>query len=222
MLADRRQNDFIAQLEGVGAKQTNSQGILEFCASSLSEANRETQYFEILIKLFDVYLKADNVAKACESLERLVDIDPYDHRNQQRLERLHGRVDDAFLKRVGAKLSKSGVAAPPRSVQTRSPSTEGMSTAAAGGGEARSLQGLEDLIVQTEIFLQYSLQSKALERLQKIAATFPGEEECKTRFRNLYQTAKGGPGGGGPKPKPEGIPWVRARPVPGALSSAIT
>ena len=39
------------------------------------------------------------------------------------------------------------------------------------------MQALEDLIVQTEIFLQYSLQAKRLERLQKIAAMFPGEEE---------------------------------------------
>ncbi len=39
------------------------------------------------------------------------------------------------------------------------------------------MQALDDLIVQTEIFLQYSLQSKAIERLQKIAAMFPGEEE---------------------------------------------
>src|SRR5260370_31326862 len=126
-------------------------------------------------------MKAGNVAKDCDSLERLVDIDPYDHRNQQRRERLHGRVDGAFLKRVGAKLSKSGTAAPPRSVQTRSPSTEGVSTAAAGGGEARILQGLEYLIVQTEIFLQYSLQRPALERLQKIPATFPRAQERHTR-----------------------------------------
>ncbi len=43
--------------------------------------------------------------------------------------------------------------------------------------EGRRNQALEDLIVQTEIFLQYSLQAKALERLQKIASMFPGEEE---------------------------------------------
>src|SRR5260370_40383485 len=79
--------------------------------------------------------------QACDSLERLVDIDPYDHRNQQGMERLHRGVDDAFLKRVGAKLSKSGTAAPPRSVQTRSPSTEGGRTAAAEGGGGRRLEG---------------------------------------------------------------------------------
>jgi len=213
MLADRRQNDFIAQLESVAAKETSSQAILEFCAAYLNEANRETQYFEILIKLFDVYLKANNDTKACETLERLLDIDPYDHRNQQRLERLKGRVDDAFLKRVGSRLSKSGTAAPPRSVQARSPSAEGVSTGGAEGGEGRNPQGLEDLIVQTEIFLQYSLQGKALERLQKIAATFPGEEERNTRLRNLYQTANWWPPGAAPKAKPETIPSLMAEPV---------
>src|SRR3984893_1397400 len=222
MLADRRQNDFIAQLESVAAKETNSQAILEFCAAYLNEANRETQYFEILIKLFDVYLKANNDTKACETLERLLDIDPYDHRNQQRLERLKGRVDDAFLKRVGSRLSKSGTAAPPRSVQTRSPSAEGVSTGSAEGGEARNPQGLEDLIVQTEIFLQYSLQSKALERLQKIAATFPGEEERNTRLRNLYQTANWWPGGAAPKSKPEAIPSLKAEPVAEPITGGIT
>jgi diguanylate cyclase (GGDEF)-like protein len=222
MLADRRQNDFIAQLESMAAKEARSQAILEFCAAYLNEANRETQYFEILVKLFDVYLKADNVAKACESLERLLDIDPYDHRNQQRLERLHGRVDDEFLKRVAGRLSKSGTAAPPRSAQTHAPSAGGASAAAAEGGEGRNPQGLEDLIVQTEIFLQYSLQSKALERLQKIAATFPGEEERNARLRNLYQTANWWPRGAAPKAKPETIPSLKAEPVPEPTGAGIT
>src|SRR5207253_3779360 len=50
-----------------------------------------------------------------------------------------------------------------------------------GSEEGRQVQALEDLIVQTEIFLQYSLHNKALERLQKIAAMFPGEEERNAR-----------------------------------------
>jgi len=37
--------------------------------------------------------------------------------------------------------------------------------------------------------LQYSLQAKALDRLQKIAEMFPGEEENNARLKNLYQTA---------------------------------
>src|SRR3982074_3506436 len=99
MYADRKQNEFVAQLDSVGAKHPNSQPILEFCAAFYNEANRETQYFEILIKLFDVYLNAGNVQKASDALEKLLDIDPYDHRNQERVQKLQGRVDESFLKR---------------------------------------------------------------------------------------------------------------------------
>jgi diguanylate cyclase (GGDEF)-like protein len=79
---------------------------------------------------------------------------------------------------------------------------------------------LEDLIVQTEIFLQYSLHAKAQERLQKIAATYPGEEERNARLRNLYETANWWPQGS-PKPKapaPVGATAVEAEPVPGVHS----
>src|SRR5712664_2234330 len=169
MYADDKQNDFIAQLDSVGGKHSNSQAILEYCGKFYNEANRETQYFEILIKLFDVYLNAGNVEKASDALEKLLDIDPYDHRNQERLQKLHGRVDESILKRLGARLSKSGTAGPPRSVNTRSSTADSVSTPASVGSDARHMQALEDLIVQTEIFLQYSLQNKALERLQKIS-----------------------------------------------------
>jgi diguanylate cyclase (GGDEF)-like protein len=222
MYADGKQNDFIAQLDSVGGKHSNSQAILEFCATFYIEANRETQYFEILIKLFDVYLKAGNVQKASETLEKLLDIDPYDHRNQERLEKLQGRVDDSILKRLGARLSKSGTAGPPRSVHTQSSTADTVSTSASTGGDARHMQALEDLIVQTEIFLQYSLQNKALERLQKIAATFPGEEERNTRLRNLYQTANWWPAGSSrPKAAPA-APIRQVEAVPESPGSGIT
>jgi len=210
MYAERKQDDFIAQLDSVAAKHLNSQAILEFCATFYNEANRETQYFEALIKLFDVYLNAGNVQKACDALEKLLDIDPYDHRNQERLQQLQGRADDSVLTRLGGRLSKSGTSAPPRSVQTQFSTPDGVGTSSGAAGDGRHLQALEDLIVQTEIFLQYSLQNKALERLQKIAATFPGEEERNTRLRNLYQTANWWPTGSS---RPKAEPVVAARPA---------
>ena len=222
MYADRKQNDFIAQLDSVGGKHPNSQAILEFCAAFYNEANRETQYFEILIKLFDAYLSAGNVPKASDTLEKALDIDPYDHRNQQRLEKLRGRVDDSVLTRLGGRLSKSGTAGPPRSVHTQSSTADTVSTSGSTGGGARHMQALEDLIVQTEIFLQYSLQNKALERLQKIAATFPREEERNTRLRNLYQTANWWPPGSSrPKAEPP-APVHHVEAVPESPGSSIT
>ena len=224
MYAEHKQNDFIAQLDSVGAKHPNSPAILEFCEGFYNEANRETQYFEILIKLFDVYLSGGNVQKASEALEKLLDIDAYDHRNQERLEKLRGRADESLMKRLEARLSKSGTAsaAPPRSVQTQSSIADTVSPPASAAGDGKHSQALEDLIVQTEIFLQYSLQNKALERLQKIAATFPGEEERNARLRNLYQTANWWPPGA---IRPRGEPVVTARPaepVAESLGAGIT
>jgi diguanylate cyclase (GGDEF)-like protein len=195
MFAAKQQNEFAAHLDTVAGKHLQSQAILEFWAGTYSELNRESQYFETLLKLFDVYAEKGNFPKACESLEKLMDIDPYDYRNQERLERLRGHVDEAFLKRLTGRLAKSGdLTASPR----HTASGQGTAPPPPTTEEGRRHQALEDLIVQTEIFLQYSLQSKALDRLQKIATLFPGEEERNARLRNLYQTAnwwpKGAPG----------------------------
>jgi diguanylate cyclase (GGDEF)-like protein len=211
MFADKRQNDFATQMDSVGGKHPTSQPILEFWAALYNELNRESQYFEILIKLFDVYLNNGNVAKAGDAIERLVDIDAYDHRNQERIQRMRGRVDDGFIKRIEARLAKSGTVGAPHVAQPHQSSAEGGGSQAVTE-EGRKMQALEDLIVQTEIFLQYSLQGKALERLQKIAAMFPGEEERHPRLRNLYQQANWWPQGA-PKPKaPE--PAAAAAPPP--------
>src|SRR5438094_1965621 len=183
MFADKRQTDFATMMDGLGAKFPHSQIIVEFWAGGHNELNRESQYFEVLIKLFDVYLSSGNVKKAAESLERLVDIDPYDFRNQERMERLRGRVDDAQLKRIASRLLKSSTPTPGHA--SHAPHAQAPPAPSPSSEEGRQLQALEDLIVQTEIFLQYSLHNKALERLQKIAAMFPGEEERNARISNL-------------------------------------
>jgi diguanylate cyclase (GGDEF)-like protein len=198
MFADKKQNEFVALMDGVGAKYPHSQTILEFWASIHNELNRESQYFEVLIKLFDVYLTSGNVKKAAESLEKLVDIDAYDFRNQERMELLRGKVDDAQLKRIASRLLKSGTPTPGHASHPHH--AQAPPAPSPGSDEGRQLQALEDLIVQTEIFLQYALQNKALERLQKIAAMFPGEEERNARLSNLYQMANWWPQGA-PKPK---------------------
>jgi diguanylate cyclase (GGDEF)-like protein len=198
MFADKKQNEFVALMDGVGAKYPHSQTILEFWASIHNELNRESQYFEVLIKLFDVYLTSGNVKKATESLEKLVDIDAYDFRNQERMELLRGKVDDAQLKRIASRLLKSGTPTPGHASHAHH--AQAPPAPSPGSDEGRQLQALEDLIVQTEIFLQYALQNKALERLQKIAAMFPGEEERNARLSNLYQMANWWPQGA-PKPK---------------------
>src|ERR1700704_1084561 len=213
MFADKRQSEFAALTDALAAKHLQSQAVLEFSASIYNELNRESQYFEILIKLFDVYLHSGNVAKAAESLERLVDIDAYDYRNQERLELLRGRVDEAHLKRIASRLMKS--TPPPPGHTSHTSAAHAPAAPSPGSEEGRQLQALEDLIVQTEIFLQYSLQNKALERLQRIAAMFPGEEERNARLSNLYQMANWWPQGAPqPKAEPAAAPPVASSAAP--------
>ncbi len=211
MAAEKRLNEFAEELDRVGEGNAKSLPVCEFWAALYSELNREAKYFEILLRLFDLYLDGGSVPKACDALERLVDIDAYDYRNNERLERLRGRADDAFLRSIAGRLAKSAMASVPPPMPDRLAEKPG----ATATEEARSQQALEDLIVQTEIFLQYSLHAKAIERLQKIASLFPGEEERNARVRNLYDLANWWPPGAKRKAE-EPAPVVAAQPVAAA------
>ena len=190
------ENDFSAQLDALVEPLSHSIALAEFWAAAYAELNRETKYFDSLARLFDMYLEAGNLRGAGDVLEKLVDIDPYDSRNLQRLERLDGRADAAFLGAHARAALPGGHPRPgaPRRLQRtvralpRKPCTD------------RGPQSLEDLIVQAEIFIQYSLQAKAIQRLQKIVELFPGEQERNERVRNLCQLANWWPAGSNAQP----------------------
>src|SRR5713101_1000590 len=192
MFDARQESAFAAQADRLAEANPASVALTEFWGALYSEMNREAKYFDVLVRLFDLYLAADNLAGACETLDRLVDIDPYDFRNQQRIERLAGQADPAYLRGVAARLVKAASQSPQMTVMGRSLGQEGDQPVTEAG---RAQQALEDLLVQTEIFLQYSLQAKAVERLEKIAEMFPGEEERNDRLRNLYELAHWWPAG---------------------------
>lgn len=183
----RKEQELCEQVDRLAVAYPASLKLAETVAHLYEELNREAKYFDALVKLFDLYLIAGRMREACEALDRLVDIDPYDYRNQERIAQLEGKVDPGFLQNVLARAAKAA---------TVSSRTEGFGGAGGNAGaaapvseEARAQQALEDLIVQVEIFLQYSLQSKAVERLERIAQLFPGEEEKNERLRALYDRA---------------------------------
>lgn len=193
----RKEPELVSQVERLASAHSGSLQLAEVVARLYEEMNRETKYFEALMRLFDLYLAAGRMKDACDALDKLVDIDPYDYRNHERIGKLEGKVDPAFLQNILARAAKAAT------ISTR---TEGFSGAGAEQKagqlpeEARAQQALEDLIVQVEIFLQYSLQSKAVERLERIAQLFPGEEEKNERLRALYERASWWPKGAPPKP----------------------
>ena len=69
---------------------------------------------------------------------------------------------------------------------------------------------LEDLIVQVEIFLQYSLKTKAIEKLGKLHELFPGEEARNARLYKLYEEAQFFPPGFAESPPRGGAPTPAA------------
>jgi diguanylate cyclase (GGDEF)-like protein len=181
--------------------------LAQLIASLYEELNREAKYFDSLVRLFDLYLDVDQLKPACDTLDRLVDIDPYDYRNQQRIAKLEGKADPAFLRSITSRAAKAAT------VNVRPSGFGGASgedREENPSEETRTQQALDDLLVQVEIFLQYSLHAKAVERLERIGELFPGEEEKNERLRNVYERAnwwpKGKPPAAPAPPKPAATP----------------
>jgi tetratricopeptide (TPR) repeat protein len=212
MRAGRKESELSAQMDRLAATYPSSLPLAETIAHAYEEMNRETKYFDALVRLFDLYFAAARLREACETLDRLVDIDPYDYRNQERIGKLEGKVDPGFLQNVLSRAAKAAT------VSTR---TDGFTGAGSEAGatsgpvseEARAQQALEDLVVQVEIFLQYSLQTKAVERLERIAELFPGEEDKNERLRALYERANWWPKGAPRKAASPAPPNSRPAPV---------
>jgi len=210
MRAARREIELSSQMDRIATAHPESLAVAEVIAKLYEELNREAKYFDALVMLFDLYLSAGRMKDACDALDRLVDIDPYDYRNHERIAKLEGKVDPAFLQNIVARAAKAAT------ISTRSEGfigagMEQSATANPVSEEMRAQQALEDLIVQVEIFLQYALQSKAVERLERIGELFPGEEENNERLRALYDRANWWPKGA-PRTKSAAKPAAPASP----------
>jgi len=194
-------NAFAARLDKIAEANPRSLPIIDFWSLVYSGMNREARYFETLVTLFDAYLENDNMKGACDTLDRMVDIDPYDFRNQQRLERLNGVADNEYLLRVASRL---GVTLSQGSVDGGNDTGEkAVSTTSAA---------LDDLLVQAEIFIQYSLQPKAVERLQKVVELFPYESQTNERYLGLCEMAGWWPEGVTRKPSGEAAERLASKP----------
>ena len=120
MLAARRESEFASAVDQLVEAYPKSLRLAEFWGAMYAELNRETKYFDALVLLFDLYLANDQLSGACESLEKLVDIDPYDSRNQQRMDLLQGRADTAFLDRLKSRLMNTATHGSQAPAQDRS------------------------------------------------------------------------------------------------------
>jgi diguanylate cyclase (GGDEF)-like protein len=169
---ERRQ--FLAVMQDLLAKRRGSSGMLEFMSELFNGANREADYCQTLLKLFDVYCSTGNFAKAAECLDRAAEVDPYESGHGKRLEMLKGKIDENKFKEISSRFTSTSPSAAQKQIEHEA--TLGAST-------------LQDLMLQAEILVQYGMRNKAIERLQRIQELFPREEERNEDLQRLYMSA---------------------------------
>src|SRR5712692_3068570 len=108
IMSEARQAEaFATAFETLADANPNVLPLAEFASHFYNEQNRESKYFSTLTRLFDLYYEAGNFKGAGEALDRIVEVDPYDIRHDERLSKLEGKVDPAFLKAIHGRLAKS-------------------------------------------------------------------------------------------------------------------
>jgi diguanylate cyclase (GGDEF)-like protein len=185
---ERRQ--FLGVMQEITASRRASPEMLEFLSELFNASNREGDYSQTLLKLFDVYCGTGDFAKAAECLDRAAEVDPYESGHAKRLEMLKGRIDDGKFQAIASRFT-------PVSKAAAGPKMEHEATLGAST--------LQDLMLQAEILVQYGMRNKAVERLQRIQELFPREEERNEDLQRLYLSAGMTPSYAGSAPLPSTV-----------------
>jgi len=176
-----RRREFVGLMKEVTDQRACGTEVLEYMVRLFDSANREHDYCNTLLKLFELYYAAGNFLKAGDCLDRAAEVDPYEGGHQKRLEMLRGKIDGNRFNAIAHRFG-SVIQAGEEQSTTPGAEAEGETTV------------LEDLMLQAEIFIQYSMRSRAVERLQRIQKLFPREEERNEKLRTLYLNAGMAPG----------------------------
>jgi diguanylate cyclase (GGDEF)-like protein len=199
----RRKGDrraFLTLMQEIVAAHRPSVDMLEFMSEQFNSSNRETDYCQTLLKLFDLHCSMGSYDKAAESLDRAAEVDAYEPGHNKRLEMLRGKIDENRFKVIASRFTSMA-----DSTATSVRAEEKLLGAAA----------LQDLMLQAEILVQYGMRAKALERLQRIQQLFPHEEERNPALQQLYLSVGLIPHYPGSEP-----PVVAPAPVPAPVPAA--
>ncbi len=190
MFAARQDREFISFIEALEEKRIAGLEVLEFLSSVYNELNYDSAFSGTMVRLFDLYVEAGGHLKASNALDHLVDVDPYNSEHDERLHKLAGHIEPRRYEALAARIRQTATTT---QAQHDAPGEAAEPEAGAPAGDEGGAEGegggLEDLVLQAEIFLQYGLKPRAVEKLQKIARQFPGEENRNDKLRSLYAAA---------------------------------
>jgi tetratricopeptide (TPR) repeat protein len=172
--------ELAATMQRLASGRPTSIDFLEYMAELFNAASREAEYCEALLQLFELHFAGGNFLRASECLDRAVEIDPYVPGLSRRLEMLQGKIEDRRLQGIADRLRGAGRSEASAEEDPSPPPVE------VAHGEPTVL---EDLLLQAEIFLQYSLPSRAAERLARVRKLFPEEELSNEKLRGLCARA---------------------------------
>jgi diguanylate cyclase (GGDEF)-like protein len=193
----RRKGDrraFLTLMQEIVAAHRPSADMLEFMSEQFNSSNRETDYCQTLLKLFDLHCSMGKYDKAAESLDRAAEVDAYEPGHHKRLEMLRGKIDENRFKVISSRFTSM---------------SESTTVSVRAEEKLLGAAALQDLMLQAEILVQYGMRAKALERLQRIQQLFPHEEERNPALQQLYLSVGLIPHYQGSEP-----PIVASAPVP--------
>jgi diguanylate cyclase (GGDEF)-like protein len=179
-----RRREFITSMYEMSDRRLATLGFTEYLVKLFDTANREHEYSRTLLKLFQLYYSAGKYGQAGETLDRAAELDPYEPGHAKRLEMLRGRIDDHAYSRIANRFHRTD-----NKTEAAVAAEAAPEPAASAPARESEPTVLEDFILQAEIYLQYGMRSKALERLERVSKLFPREEQKNEKLRHLYISA---------------------------------
>ena len=177
-----RRREFLSAMYEMSDRRLPALGFSEYLATLFNTANREHEYSSTLLKLFQLYYESGKFREAGETLDRAAELDPYENGHVERLEKLRGKIDASQYNSISNRFKKADTLVEQGTV---------VSAPAAPAAKSQDPEPvvLEDFILQAEIYLQYGMRAKALERIERIHQLYPREEEKNEKLHNLYASA---------------------------------
>ena len=179
-----KKHEFLALAEQIYHADENNLHVLELLPPLYNELNRDGDLRLTLARLFNLYIATGQYNKAAETLESLLDIDPYGSAHADRLLNLEGHIDDIWYKNIAGRISLPGggrgfvPGTPSETEEEPAPGTKA---------------ALEDLMIEAEMYHRYHLSIKLEEVLKRIDSIYPGAHEDNETLRELFEAADFGP-----------------------------